>query len=156
MIDGILIALFGFATMFASLSMPLALEFEGVQAFMIGPGFLPVIFGGVLGMLGLIRAVYGYKNGTGGTLIAAFGVARNRQKIIRYLLLTLIFIGFVFSIGRLPFRAVTFGYFVVFYIFMYFDDIKRISVIGKIAALSIGSTLFLAFLLPAMLQIPLP
>ena len=156
MIDGILIAIFGFSTMFAALSMPLALEFEGAQAFMIGPGFLPAIFGGVLGVLGLIRGVCAYKKRSGGASIQSSVLVKNRQKIVRYLVLTVIFTVFVFSIGTLPFRVITFGYFAVFYIFMYFDDIKRIGTAGKIACLSIGSTLFLAYLLPAMLQIPLP
>lgn len=156
MIDGIVIVIIGFATMFAALSMPLAIEFDGIQAFMIGPGFLPALFGLILGILGLLRFYTSYKNRQPGKPIVNLAISDNYSKIVNYIILIIIFSAFVFSIGKFPFWLIIFVYFSVFYIYMYYKDITKMATIGKVALLSVGSSFLLSYVLPAVLQITLP
>jgi len=156
MFEGIVIGIIGLVVTVIALFMPHALEFKGILAFMIGPGFLPAMFGALLAFLALLLILGERKKIKTVKSSAADSKKANGSKTSTYIILVLIFAFYVLCIGKISFTVLTFIYFSAFYAFNYKDQLFKLKKVLKVAVLSVSATFFLAYVLPSVLQIPLP
>ncbi|MFA5027187.1 MAG: tripartite tricarboxylate transporter TctB family protein [Candidatus Methylomirabilota bacterium] len=160
MLEAVVIGLIGMLAIGEAVRLPHAQEFSGVLAYLIGPGSMPFMLGAVLIGLSLalvererrLRRASGESGGP--SLLARLSAARS--SVGMYLAIAGVLLFYVLLLGTLPFPVLTLLFFLLFYGVNYAEQLRTPRVLLRVAVLSVVATVFIAYVMPLSLSMPLP
>lgn len=160
MLEAVVIAIIGLVAIEEALRLPRAQEFEGILAYMIGPGFMPFLLGVVLiGLaIALVLRERRQRRASGGSRGPSLGerIRAGRSAIGTYAGIVGILLFYVLMLGRMPFHWLTLLFFLLFYGFNYAERLRSIRGLVQVGALAAAATTFVAYVMPMLLNMPLP
>lgn len=160
MLEAVVIGIIGLLAIGEAVRLPRAQEFPGLLAYMIGPGFMPLVLGVVLiGLsLALVARERRLRRASGGDSGPPLRerIRAERSTIGMYLAIAGVILFYVLLLGKLPFPWLTLLFFLLFYGVNYAERLRTLRGVLRVAILSVVATAFIAYIMPMSLSMPLP
>lgn len=152
-IEGGIIVLIGIFIIISSLNLPNnPVQIGGWVGFVTEARFLPLVIGVMVTLLG-IRMIIDKRGNTDYLNLLTIIVNMHKNLLVKRLTVVIgITLIYIILIGIIPFAIATFIYFALTIVYINFGKLRLV----KLFVISAVFTVFIAYLLPAVLKIPLP